>query len=29
MKAVRETITVTEKKVSLDEFKKIAASHNH
>jgi trigger factor len=29
MKAIRETITLTEKKVSLDEFKKAAAEHNH
>jgi trigger factor len=29
MKFVRENISVTEKKVSLDEFKKIAAEHNH
>lgn len=29
MKAIREAITVTEKKVSLDEFKKAAAEHNH
>ena len=29
MKAIRETATITEKKVSLDEFKKIAAEHNH
>jgi trigger factor len=29
MKAVREAITVTEKKVSLEEFKKAAAEHNH
>ncbi len=29
MKAIREAITVTEKKVSLDEFKKVAAEHNH
>lgn len=29
MKVVKENITVTDKKVSLDEFKKIAASHNH
>ncbi|MBA4144461.1 MAG: trigger factor [Cytophaga sp.] len=28
-KLIRESITVTEKKVSLDEFKKIAAEHNH
>ena len=29
MKAIRETITLTEKKVSLDEFKKVTAEHNH
>lgn len=29
MKAVKEAITINEKKVSLDEFKKIAASHKH
>jgi len=29
MKAIREAITITEKKVSLDEFKKAAAEHNH
>ena len=29
MSAVKETITITEKKVSLEEFKKLAASHNH
>src|SRR5258706_7979729 len=29
MKAIQETATVTEKKVSLDEFKKIAAEHQH
>jgi len=29
MKAILETATVTEKKVSLDEFKKIAAGHQH
>lgn len=29
MKVVKEAITINEKKVSLDEFKKIAASHNH
>ncbi|MBK5279485.1 MAG: trigger factor [Bacteroidia bacterium] len=29
MKAIRETITVSQKKVSLDEFKKVAAEHNH
>ncbi len=29
MKAIREAITLTEKKVSLDEFKKAAAEHNH
>ncbi len=29
MKVVKESITVADKKVSLDEFKKIAASHNH
>ena len=29
MKTIRETITLAEKKVSLDEFKKVAAEHNH
>lgn len=29
MKAIRENITITEKKVSLDEFKKLAEAHNH
>ncbi len=29
MKAIRETITLTEKKVSLEEFKKVAEEHNH
>lgn len=29
MKAVREKITITEKKVTLDEFKKVAESHVH
>ena len=29
MKLVREKITITEKKVSLDEFRKIAAEHKH
>jgi trigger factor len=29
MKVVKENITITEKRVSLEEFKKIAASHNH
>ncbi|MFM8741452.1 MAG: trigger factor [Cytophagales bacterium] len=29
MKVVKEAITINEKKVSLDEFKKIAASHQH
>lgn len=29
MKVVKEAISINEKKVSLDEFKKIAASHNH
>ena len=29
MKVIKENITITEKKVSLDEFKKIAAGHNH
>ncbi|CAN5164817.1 trigger factor [soil metagenome] len=29
MKAVRENITVTDKKVSMDEFKKLAAEHAH
>jgi len=29
MKAILSTATVTEKKVSLDEFKKIAAAHQH
>lgn len=29
MKVVKEAITINEKKVSLDEFKKIAAGHNH
>lgn len=28
-KLIRESVTVTEKKVSLDEFKKITAEHNH
>ncbi|MFM8914506.1 MAG: trigger factor [Flammeovirgaceae bacterium] len=29
MQVVKDAITITEKKVSLDEFKKIAASHQH
>ncbi|MEK6780259.1 MAG: trigger factor [Bacteroidota bacterium] len=29
MKAIREAITLTETKVSLEEFKKVAAKHNH
>jgi len=29
MKVIKDSITLTEKKVSLDEFKKIAASHQH
>lgn len=29
MKAIREVISISEKSVSLDEFKKIAAEHNH
>jgi trigger factor len=29
MKLIRESITVTEKKVSLDEFKKLVESHQH
>ena len=29
MRAIKETITINEKKVSLEEFKKLAASHNH
>jgi trigger factor len=29
MKAIKEAITVTEKKVSLDEFKKLAEEHHH
>jgi trigger factor len=29
MKVVKDAITINEKKVSLDEFKKIAASHQH
>ncbi len=29
MKVVKENITVTEKKVSLEEFKKLVAEHNH
>ncbi len=29
MKAIRENITVSEKPVSLDEFKKLAAEHSH
>ena len=29
MRVVKENITVTEKKVSLDEFKKLVAEHNH
>lgn len=29
MKVIRESITITEKPVSLEEFKKIAAEHNH
>ncbi|MFM8835138.1 MAG: trigger factor [Cytophagales bacterium] len=29
MKVVKEAITINEKKVSLDEFKKIAAAHQH
>ncbi len=29
MRAIRETITLTEKKVSLDEFKKVAEEHQH
>ena len=29
MKVIRETITVTEKKVNLEEFKKVAAEHKH
>jgi trigger factor len=29
MQAVKENITIEEKKVSLEEFKKIAAAHNH
>ena len=29
MKAIKENITVAEKKVSLDEFKKLAEAHSH
>lgn len=29
MKAIKEAITITEKKVTLDEFRKIAAEHRH
>ena len=29
IKAIKETATITEKKVSLEEFKKIAEGHNH
>jgi len=29
LKVIKDSITITEKKVSLDEFKKIAASHQH
>jgi trigger factor len=29
MRAIKENITINEKKVSLEEFKKLAASHNH
>jgi trigger factor len=29
MKAIKETATITEKKVSLEEFRKIAGEHNH
>ncbi len=29
MKVIKDNITVTEKKVSLEEFKKLAAAHNH
>lgn len=29
MKLIKESITITEKKVSLDEFKKLVASHQH
>ena len=29
MKTIRETITVTEKKVNLEEFKKVTAGHKH
>lgn len=29
MKVIKEAISITEKKVSLDEFKKLAAEHNH
>ena len=29
MKTIRETITVTEKKVNLEEFKKVTAEHKH
>ena len=29
MKAIKETATLTEKKVSLDDFRKIAEEHNH
>jgi trigger factor len=29
MKVIKDSITVTEKKVTLDEFKKIAEEHRH